>query len=287
MVLLFFLLGILISYFKYRSDNKNVADQLSQESGKVIRDDLVQRVTIAGEVIPLRRSIITAPYNGYVKKIFVKVGDIVKAGDPIVMISQSLQSNSNEYPLRSPFKGTVVRIEKSEGEYVKEGDIKNFILRIDDLDKLYISSNAPEIDRSKIKLGQEAIIKASAILNRTYKGKITELSLSAREKEEWSRSQVIEFPVKIELYDFDEKLKPGMSVIIDIITEKRSKVLTLKHEYIHHENDKYFVILKNGTKKEIKIGLQNEESSEILEGLKEGDLAKIVNFSELNSAGNQ
>lgn len=284
-IFIFLLLLICVLVFivlRKKTTDPNKKSTITSQYGKVIREDLVQRVTIAGEVIPYRRSIITAPYSGYVRKIYPHVGDPVKLGDPIVIVSQSLQSISNEFPLRSPLNGTVVRIEKVEGEYVKEGDNTNYILRIDDLSKLFINSNVPEIDRVKIKLGQEAIIKASAILNRTYKGKITELSLSSREKEGWSRSQVIEFPIKIELSDFDSQLKSGMSVIIDIITDKKNNILTLRHEYIHQENDSYYVVLANGERKEIKIGLQNEESSEILGELKEGEIVKIVDFSELN-----
>lgn len=249
--------------------------------GTVVREDLIQRVTIAGEVAPLRKTIITAPYNGYVKKLFVKVGDVVKPGDPIVSIAQSLQSMEAEFPLRAPFKGVVMRIERSEGEFVKEGDSKMFILRIDDLDKLFVDAIAPEIDRAKIKLNQEAIIKASAILNKTYKGKLTELSLAAREKEEWSRSQVIEFPIKIEMTEVDASVRPGMSVIVDIITDRRDKVLTLRHEYIHRDKVDYYVFLKGKEKRSIKVGMQNEEAFEIIEGLKEGDQVQMVDFSEL------
>ncbi len=51
--------------------------------GTVVREDLIQRVTIAGEIAPLRKTIITAPYNGYVKKLFVKVGDVVIQEDEV------------------------------------------------------------------------------------------------------------------------------------------------------------------------------------------------------------
>ena len=83
-------------------------------------------------------------------------------------MTPSLQSNDNPFPLRAPFSGTVVQIEKSEGEFIKEGDIKDFILRIDDTSKMFILANSPEIDRVKVKLNQEAVIKASAIINKQY-----------------------------------------------------------------------------------------------------------------------
>ena len=251
--------------------------------GEVLKGSLIQRVTIAGTVVPLKKTIVTAPYDGYVKKIFVKIGDVVKQGDPIVSVAQLLQSGDEIYPLRSPFSGVVVQIEKAEGEFVKAGDPKEFILRIDDTKKLFVVANAPEIDRVKVKLGQEAIVKASAIINRKYKGIIREISLAAKEKDQWSRSQVIEFPIRMELTDMDELIQPGMSVVIDIITQKKENVLTLRHEYIRRDGEKYFVILANGKRKDIQVGLQNEEAFEVISGLDIGEKIKQVDFSNLST----
>lgn len=260
--------------------NPNSA-QVEPGTGLVKKEALVQKVTIAGSVIPNRRTIVTAPYQGYIKKIFVKVGDRIAQGVPVVSIAQSLLSREPIYPLRAPFPGTVVQVEKSEGEFIKEGDPKDFIVRIDDIDRLFVLANAPEIDRVKIKIGQEAVIKASAILGRSYKGIVRALSLAAKEREsQWERSPV-EFSVRMEVMDPDEQLHPGMSVLIDIITSQRNSVLTLRHEFIHRDGDKYFVIMKSGKRQPIEVGLQNEEAFEVKTGLKEGDVVKQVNFAEL------
>ncbi|MBI2521134.1 MAG: efflux RND transporter periplasmic adaptor subunit [Bdellovibrio sp.] len=282
-IIFFTALAVIVAgcFFFFRSGmstNKN-----EHGLGAVVKQDLVQRVTIAGTVTPLKKTIITAPYHGYVKKLFVKVGDKVNQGTPLVSVVQSLQSGDNPFPLRSPLTGTVVQIGKSEGEFVREGDPKEFILRIDDTSKLYVVANAPEIDRVKVKSGQDAVIKASAILNRKYQGVIRELSLAARDKEEWGRSQVVEFPIRIEITDSDEMLRPGMSVVIDVITAKKENILTLRHEFIHRNDEKYYVILSSGKARDIQVGLQNEESFEILSGLNEGEKVKQIDFSELNS----
>ncbi len=254
----------------------------SNKLSKASRQDVIQRVTIAGVVTPFKKTVVMAPYNGYVKKLFVQIGDKVKQGDPLVSVVQSLQSGEEAFPLRSPLSGTVVQIEKSEGEYVKEGDQKDFILRIDDSSKVYVVANAPEIDRMKVKLGQEAIIKASAIVSRKYSGVIRELSLAAREKENWSRSQVVEFPMKIEITDADDAIKSGMSVVIDLITSKKENVLTLRHEFVRRDEDNYYVTLSSNKRKDITVGIQNEEVFEIVSGLSEGEEVKQIDFSELS-----
>jgi multidrug efflux pump subunit AcrA (membrane-fusion protein) len=262
-----------------------VSSSKGEDVGVVTRQDLIQRVTIAGAITPFKKTLVITPFNGYVKKLFVQVGDRVKQGDPLVSIVQSLQNGDGSFPLRSPLDGVIVQIGKTEGEFVKDGDPKEFILRIDDNRKYFALADAAEIDRVKLKIGQEAIVRVSAILDKTYKGVIRELSLAAKEKDLWGRSsQSVEFTIKIEITDSDEKLNSGMSVVVDVITAKKEKVLMLRHEFIRREGEKYFIIMKSGERRDIQVGLQNEEGFEITSGLKEGEEVKQVDFTELSTA---
>lgn len=258
---------------------KQQAPQTQSSLGYAKRGEFFQRVTIAGMVVPNRKTLIATPYNGYVKKLFVKVGDEILQGDPVVSISQSLQSTDTVYPLRAPFAGTVVHIEKSEGEYVKEGEVKDFIVRIDDLSKYYVISYAPEIDRAKLKKGQEAIVKISAIMNRVYKGVIRDLSMSSRERE--VKSTQVEFPVKVEIIDPDDKIRPGMSAVLDIIVQRKKNALMLRQEYVRNEDDRYFVVLQNGETRDVEIGLQNEEVFEITKGLEPTEAVRMIDFTAI------
>lgn len=248
--------------------------------GTVARADLVQRVTIAGKVTPLRQTLVTPPYNGYVQKLYVKVGQAVALNAPIVSLTQSLRGASEDvFPLRSPFSGTVTQLNKSEGEYVETGNKENFIARIDDLDHLLIAGEIPEIDIIKVKLGQAAVIRVAPIPERTYPGRIREISLSSKTKTEYGRTgDRVDFPVRIELLDQDDKIRPGMSASADIIAEKRENVLTLAHEFIEKSPDGTFVTLESGERRKIGIGLQNEEACEIKSGLAEGDRVRQIDF---------
>jgi len=141
-LILFPILGCVLVFWSMDHSSNSPA---SSEDGIVVREDLIQRTTIAGTVVPFRKTIITAPYNGYVKRMYVKVGDTVKQGDPIVTVVQSLQSSDNVFPVRSPFDGIVVQVEKSEGEFIKEGE------RID-----YSHSENAE-NKARIEMGIEII----------------------------------------------------------------------------------------------------------------------------------
>jgi multidrug efflux pump subunit AcrA (membrane-fusion protein) len=246
---------------------------------EVRRQDFVQRVTVAGTIIPKKRTVIVPPYTGYIKKIYVKVGNQVKMGDPIVSVVQSLASTAEVYPIRAPFPGSVVQVLRSDGEYVEEKSDNNVIVRIDDLSSLLVIADSPEMEMVKVKVGQEVVVKASALPARSYHGTVREISLAARERKEWWRSnEKVEFPIRIEVTDKDEWLKPGMSCLIDIIADKRVNVLTLRHEYIQKKDDRYYVILENGTRQEVEVGLSNEEMFEVTKGLKEGDKVRPTDF---------
>ncbi|HCM39073.1 MAG TPA: hypothetical protein DIS93_03805 [Bdellovibrionales bacterium] len=252
--------------------------------GTVQKQDLIQRVTVAGTVNPARKMIITPPYNGYVKKLFVGVGDHVKAGDPIVSVSQTLRNPNEEvFPLRAPYSGTVVQVNKAEGEYVTQNDNGNFsnlIVRIDDTSSLFVDATTPEIEITKIKSGQEAQVRAPAVPNRTYKGMIRQIALAAKEQRDWDKSK-IEFPIRIEILDPDSQIKSGMSVIVDVFANKLPQTLTLRHEFIQKDQDKYFAMLKGGKRVPIEVGIQNEEVFQIISGLKEGDAVMQADFLKL------
>lgn len=252
-----------------------------QDLGTITREDLIQRVTIAGTVVPRKKTIITAPYNAYVRKLFVRIGQYVRIGDPLVILSQSLQSQDEAFPIRSPINGIVVQIQKSEGEFAKESDSDGYILRIDDSSQLFVTSQAPEVDRARIKLKQEAVIKATALADKSFKGVIEDLSLATKDPTEGSRSANTEFMVKTRILDKDEDLMSGMSVILDIITHKKKDVLLLRHEYLREDEDGHYVILKDGTRKSIQVGIYNSDGYEVLEGLSENDEVVRVDFTKL------
>ncbi|WP_374080369.1 efflux RND transporter periplasmic adaptor subunit [Bdellovibrio bacteriovorus] len=249
--------------------------------GTVEKGEIVQRVSLSGVVQPVRKALIVASYSGYVKKMFVKVGQDVKIGDPLVSVVQSLSSFEEAFPLRSPVKGRVVQIRHTEGEFVKSGDTTDFILRVDDLSEMYVYVNAAEIDRVKMTVNQEAMLKPMALSEKSYKAQIVDLALAANDKDRWDRSSVVEFPITLKILNPDADLKSGMSTLIDIITFKKDQVLTLRHEFVYSQGDENYVLLENGEKRVIKIGVSNEEKIEILEGLKEGDKVQKVDFASM------
>jgi multidrug efflux pump subunit AcrA (membrane-fusion protein) len=247
----------------------------------VAKGDLTQRVTISGLIVPDRTVSLLTPYDGYIHKIYVKVGQFVKQGDPVVLVTTT-PDGKNEvgaYPLRAPFDGQVVQILKNEGANVeKTGSAEErVILRIDDTKKLYVESDTPEIDYPKLKIGQKVIVKATSMPQKTYKAEIITLFQASKAQTRWERSRV-EFPIRVVLLEKDDDLKPGMSVTMDIITAQAEGTLLLRHDFVGKKNDEYFVITEKGEKLPVTVGMRSEEAFEIKSGVLENQKVRQVDF---------
>jgi len=273
-------LAVAIVFFS----GKQGGGELRRDIASAERKDLLIKVTVAGTVIPHKRTVFTPAYSGYVRKLYVSVGDKVVTGAPVVSLAQSPNGGDVGFPMRAPFGGSVVQVLKSEGEYVEEKGEGNAIVRIDDLSRLFVVSEVPENDIGRVRLGQEVMIKVNAVLDRSYKGVIREIALAAKEKKEWRRSgDGVEFEVRIEITDQDAQVKPGMSSIVDIITDKRERVLALQQEFVEKNGNAYQVTLADGKKREVQVGVQNAELFEIRGGLQEGEKVKMVDFLAIPS----
>ncbi len=250
-------------------------------SASVERGDILQRVSVSGLLVPARRTVIVAPYAGYVGELFVGVGAKVKKGDPLVRVVQTLQGASDQaFPIRAPFTGIVTNVFAREGEAVEANRDRGSLLRLDDLTELWIEADLPEIDVAKVRVGLEAIVRPAGDPGKSFKGEVRTIALAAKEGKDWERGKV-DFPIRIFLKERDEVLKPGMTLVVDVVVAKAEGVLTLRQEFVRKESDKFYVTTLDGGRKEVQIGLQNEERVEIRAGLAEGEKVRMVDFSGL------
>lgn len=252
--------------------------------GQVKRGDLIQRVTVSGQIQPARRSVFVAPYAGYVYRMYVTIGKKVKRGDPIVSISPSLSGSEQVYPIRAPFDGVVVDVQKQEGEYVSEKDQKDVIVRIDDLSRYFVVAKSPELDAARIRKDMEVEVRVNAIRKTILKGIVRDIDLAAEEADGW-RAQQSTFDVRVEVLNPPSDIRSGQTAILDIVTDRYEDVLYLGHEFINQDGDKHFVVTRNGDTKYIEVGRQSDMAVEITKGLKEGDWVEQIDFLKLLEGG--
>ncbi|MFX3633893.1 MAG: efflux RND transporter periplasmic adaptor subunit [Candidatus Pristimantibacillus sp.] len=150
-----------------------------------------------------------------------------------------------------------------------------YIGKIVDLNKLQLIALVGEADVFRIKEGMPVEVKMNAIKTVKLAGKVLKVSKFAKSGTDTnSIDQAAQFEVVISL-EPNEYLIAGLSLNGDIETSRKEDVIVVPTIAIMREQDLYYVMLDKGNgqyeRKDIKIGLETSEKTEVLEGLKEGD----------------
>ena len=176
----------------------------------------------------------------------------------------------------APFSGVIVDLPYfTKGTLVASGEE---MVSLMSYNKMYMEINLPEKNISELKIGQNALITSYTLSGDTLIGSVTEISPAIS-------TETRTFKTMLQINNPDLKLRPGMFVKADIITaEKDSAIVIPKDIILTGNRGKYvFVVGRNNTAEDrwLTIGLQNQESVEVLEGLKVNDRLIIGGFETL------
>ena len=111
---------------------------------------------------------------------------------------------------------------------VTEGDVVwggIALLSLPDLSDMQAYSQVGEMDVEKVQEGQEALVRLEAYPGPVFRGHVSSVAPMAREHEDAPNVQIFEMTVDID--DQDERLYPGMSASVEIITETLTDVLAV------------------------------------------------------------
>jgi len=179
----------------------------------------------------------------------------------------------------SPKDALVVNVYKKEGELVNSMVI-NPIITILAKESPTVEVDIPEVNIGDLNIGDICEIELDAFLGKKFEGKVVEIDPA-----ETIISGVVYYKTKIEFEnlekEFFEKIKPGMTANVTIITQKKENVLYLPERAIIEENGKKYVRIPFGSKfKKIKVetGLETSDGNIEIKSkdLKEGD--KVILF---------
>ena len=135
--------------------------------------------------------------------------------------------------------------------------------------QFYVNVTAGEIDSGKLKIGMLAQLEFDALGGKQYVGKITMIDVTPT-----IQSNVVSYSVRVSITAVDSDLKLGLSATATIDIASKEEVLYVTNSAIKSlGSQKYVQILENGlpTNMNVTIGLVGDTTTEIVEGLKEGD----------------
>ena len=207
----------------------------------------------------------------------------VKAGvndDDIAAAEAQVAAAQASYDLRyitAPFAGTVTDIDALSGDQVMAG---TYAVRIDDLSRMLVDVDVPEVDINQIEIGQNVRMSFDAIQGEQYNGKVVQVAQVGTVKQGG-----VDFTVTIELIDPDELVRPGMTAAVNVVTYELEDVLLVPNRAVQREDGKQvvYILAADGSYLSVPItlGASQDSYSQVLSGdLKQGDTL-ILNPSEL------
>jgi HlyD family secretion protein len=201
---------------------------------------------------------------------------------------EDARKNLADHYIRAPFSGIISKVNVKKGDVVSTGTI--IATLITDQKIAEISLN--EVDAAKVKIGQKATLTFDAFPGLTISGQVAEIDTVGTVSQ-----GVVSYNVKINFDTQDEEIKPGMSVSAAIIIEAKPDALLIPNSAIKSQGQTNYVEMpddnelnlakanpngaafKNPLKRQmVEIGLANDEFTEIISGLREGDIivTKII-----------
>jgi len=205
--------------------------------------------------------------------------DIIAAEARVEAIKVTL----NSVNLKAPFKGTVTDSNSLVGDQVVPGTVS---FRIDDLSRLLVDVQVPEVDINKIAVSQPAQFSFDAINGKEYNGKVIEVGQVGIPVQ-----GVVNFTVTIEMSDADAAVRPGMTAAVNVIVSQLDNVLLVPNRGVRLVNGKQVIyILKNNvpTPITVELGSTSDTYSEIKSGdVKEGDSIILNPPAQVGGPGGQ
>ena len=165
----------------------------------------------------------------------------------------------------APISGTVTMVNANVGSFATASAP---MFEIANVDTLEISTGINEQNVSKIKIGQEVLLKIHSVSDKWMSGTITEIS-------KVMNAQTKNYPVTIALANKDDDLVAGMYAEVQVAVEHAEDVLVIPVDAIVYKEAKpvAFIAQADGTVKEkaLTLGINDGDNYVVTKGLQAGD----------------
>lgn len=184
-----------------------------------------------------------------------------------LQLSLAEKQLANQY-ITAPFDGSILSVRSESGDLVSPGMIA---VEIADLSSYFIEVPISEVDIPAIQVGQEALLSFDAYYEEEFFGTVIDIA------ENGDRSTgVVNYTVTIGMDNNTDKIKPGMTAGVSILTSEKPNALTVPSEaVVSREGQNYVYVLRDGQPVEvlIKTGSYSNRSIELLQAeIEEGEL---------------
>jgi HlyD family secretion protein len=141
-----------------------------------------------------------------------------------------------------------------------------------DASQFHIDITVDEIDIAKVKEGMDVVVTLDSLPGVEVNGKVTRISPTSK-----TVNGVVSYEVRVAVDAANADLRSGMTANASIVLDKRDGVLLAPNWAVRRDRDtgKSYLTLQDGSNTrevEVSTGLRNDAFSEILSGVKAGDV---------------
>ncbi|MBC8171376.1 MAG: efflux RND transporter periplasmic adaptor subunit [Anaerolineae bacterium] len=180
------------------------------------------------------------------------------------------ETSYNRTTLVVPFDGLVSLVNVEVGTLVAPG---LQIVEMTDLAPLRLTVQVDEIDIRFVQPGLPARVELDALPGVSIPAQIERIAFLGS-----NENGIVTYDVDFTLDTTDPRVRVGMTAEASIIVQQQTSVLTVPNIYIRLADDQAFInVLRDGklTEIEVTLGLQGQDTSEVIAGLSEGDVIAI------------
>ena len=175
-----------------------------------------------------------------------------------IALSQAEQANANllsaedelsKTRLTAPKYGIVTSITKEEGEMAVGGMFNpGVLMTVADLSRMEVEVDVNENDVVNITIGDTTEIEIDAYPDTMFFGIVSEIAHTAQSLNMGSQQQVTNFKVKVKMITVPDRIRPGMSSTVNIITETIKNAVSIPIQALTSRPENYMD--ENGSDKE-------------------------------------
>ncbi|EHQ91965.1 efflux RND transporter periplasmic adaptor subunit [Desulfosporosinus youngiae] len=201
-------------------------------------------------------------YAGQIEALSVQASDAsLKLAE--VQLNQAREALDNAI-VTAPVNGIVSQVNVQVGNMASSAQAA---VSLTNTNTVYSSLSVAENLVNRLAQGQEVKVTVPSVSEQSFAGKIEHISPA-------SDPQTRLYPVKITLDNPDGLIKPGMFAKVELVTDEKADVMSVKSEAVVLKNEKtivYVVQEEKAVSKEVVTGLDTGVDIEILQGLSPGD----------------
>ena len=188
---------------------------------------------------------------------------------------ENAEMNLEKMNIRAPFDGVIVNLP----HYSEEAKLNSgtSIVTIMDYSTMLLEINLPESAINEVKVGQKANITHYTLPKDTIIGEITELSPAIS-------AETRTFKGKLMIDNKKMLIRPGMFVKADIVTESHNSTIIIPKNIVRNDRNRRTVFVVDqgiARAKQVRLGLEDKTSVEVLSGLDKDDQLVIRGFETL------